>query len=306
PPSAHPLYPPEPQMQQRHRFLAPHPPGAATPPRRPLLEPAAENLYYEIVPEPPVYRPWPLDPPQPPAPPEYLAALNASYGVFQRPRPGPSAPTPPLWAVFEDGRVQYEPPEPVYVNVPFAGPAAGPEARGPCRGRASPPSSSSSASASPPLEGGHLRSRSDPGAARAALRRPPVPALPQKQRQGLRAAPGWAYRPPPVPGLYRQLLDVLPCGSTMLRFYRPAPPGWEPAAGCAPPFSAYPEPSARPPALLSPGLMDDYRLGPYPHYAERLPPQYGNVERKEGGPPPPACLAPNWTVRSEGQTRSYC
>ncbi|CAM4709566.1 unnamed protein product [Caretta caretta] len=306
PPSAAPPYPAEPQLHQRPRFLAPHPPSAAHPPQRPLLEPAAENLYYEIVPEPPVHRPWPLGPPQPPAPPEYLAALNASYGVFQRPRPGPSAPTPPLWAVFEDGRVHYEPPEPVYVNVPFAGPAGGPEAGGLCRGRASPPSSSSSASASPPLEGGHLRSRSDPGAARAALRCPPVPALPQKQRQGLRAAPGWAYRPPPVPGLYRQLLDVLPCGSTMLRFYRPAPPGWEPAAGCTTPFTAYAEPSPRPPALLSPSLMDGYRLGPCPPYSKRLPPQYGNVERKEGPPPPPTCLAPNWTVRSEGQTRSYC
>ncbi|XP_038239145.2 rho GTPase-activating protein 33 [Dermochelys coriacea] len=304
--SSAPPYPVEPQLHQRHRFLAPHPPSAATPPRRPVLEPTTENLYYEIVPEPPVYRPWPLGPPQPPAPPEYLAALNASYGVFQRPRPGPSAPTPPLWAVFEDGRVHYEPPEPVYVNVPFAGPAAGPEAGGHCRGRASPPSSSSSASASPLLEGGHLRSRSDPGAACAALRRPPVPALPQKQRQGLRAAPGWAYGPPPVPGLYRQLLDVLPCGSTMLRFYRPVPPGWEPAGACTTPFTAYAEPSPRPPALLSPSLMDGYRLGPCPPYAERLPPQYSNVERKEGPPPPPTCLASNWTVRSEGQTRSYC
>ncbi|XP_074927257.1 uncharacterized protein LOC142047536 [Chelonoidis abingdonii] len=251
-----------------------------------------------------MYQPWPLGPPHPLAPPEYLAALNASYGVFQQPRPDPSAPTPPLWAIFEEGRIRYEPPEPVYVNVPFAGPAAGPEAGGHRRGRASP--SSSSTSSSPPLEGGHLRSRSDPGAARAALRRPPVPALPQKQRQGLRAAPGWAYRPPAVPGLYRQLRDVLPCGSTMLRFYRPAPPGWEPAATCTPPFTAYVEPSPRPPALLSPGLVDGYRLGPYSPCAEHLPPQYGNVERKEGPPPPPTCLAPNWTVRSEGQTQSYC
>ncbi|XP_050786536.1 rho GTPase-activating protein 33 isoform X2 [Gopherus flavomarginatus] len=295
---------PEPQLHQRHHFLAPRPPGTATPPRRPLLEPAAENLYYEIVPEPPVYRPWPLGPPHPLAPPEYLAALNASYGVFQQPRPGPSAPTPPLWAIFEDGRVRYKPPEPVYVNVPFAGPAAGPEAGGHRRSRASP--SSSSTSSSPPLDGGHLRSRSDPGAARAALRRPPVPALPQKQRQGLQAAPGWAYRPPAVPGLYRQLLDVLPCGSTMLRFYRPAPPGWEPATACTPPFTTYAEPSPRPPALLSPDLVDSCRLGPYSPYAEHLPPQYGNVERKEGPPPPPTCLAPNWTVCSEGQTRSYC
>ncbi|XP_053867318.1 rho GTPase-activating protein 33 isoform X2 [Malaclemys terrapin pileata] len=306
PPCTAPPYPPEPQLHQRHHFLAPRPPGAATHPQRPLLEPAAENLYYEIVPEPPVYRPWPLGPPRLPAPRKYMATLNASYGVFQQPRPNPLAPTPPFWAIFEDGRVRYEPPEPIYVNVPFAGPPAGPEARGHRRSRATPPSSSSSASASPPPEGGHLRSRSEPGAARAALHRPPVPALPQKQRQGLRAAPGWAYGPPSVPGLYRQLLDVLPCGGTMLRFYRPAPPGWEPATGCTPPFTTYAEPSPRPPALLSPSLLDGYRLGPYSPYAERLPPQYGNVEKKEGPPPPPACLAPNWTVHSEGQTRSYC
>ncbi|XP_075763069.1 rho GTPase-activating protein 33 isoform X2 [Pelodiscus sinensis] len=301
-PYAAPPYPPEPQLHPRHRFPAPRPPSAATPPPRPLLEPAPENLYYEIVSEPPVYRPWPLRPPRPPAPPEYLSALNASYGVFQRPWPGLSAPAPPLRAIFEDGRVRYESPEPLYVNVPFAGPEGG----GCHRSRTSPHSSSSSASASPPPESGHQRSQSDPGAARATLCHPPVPALPQKQRQGPRGAPSWAYRPPPRPGLYHHLLDTLPCGGTMLRFYRPAPPGWELAAGCAPPFATYTEPPPRPPALLGPGLMDGYRLGPYPPYAERPPPQYGNVERKEGPPPTPGCLAPSWTVRSQGQTRSYC
>ncbi|XP_067398987.1 rho GTPase-activating protein 33 [Emydura macquarii macquarii] len=309
-PRTGPLGPPEPQLHQPHSFPAPRPLGAATPPRHPLLEATAENLYYEIVSEPPVYppRPWPLGPPRPPEPPEYLAALNASYGVFQRPWPGPSAPTPPLRAVFEDGRVRYElpeSPEPVYVNFPFVSAPAGPEAGGHHRD-ASPPSSSSSASASPSPEGGHQRSRSDPGAAPGRPPAPGQPALPQKQRLGPQLAPGWACGPRAMPGLYRQLLDVLPCSGTMLRFYRPMPPSWEPAAGYAPRFAAYDEPPPRPPALLSPCLMDSYRLGPDPPYAERPPPQYGNVERKEGPPQAPRGLAPTWTVRSEGQTRSYC
>ncbi|XP_074837278.1 rho GTPase-activating protein 33 isoform X2 [Carettochelys insculpta] len=276
PPCATPPYPPEPQLHPRHRFPAPRHPGGPPAPRRPLLELPPENLYYEIVSELPVYQPRP---PRPPAPPEYLAALNASYGVFQRPRPGPA---PPL-------RAAYNPPEPVYVNLPH-------------HSRASPPSASSSASASPPPEAGHQRSRSDPGAVRAALHCAPGPALPQKQRQGPRAAPGWAYGP--GPGLYPPLVDMLPCGGTVLRFCRPSPPGWEPATGCAPHFAAYTAP--RPPALLSPSLMDGYRLGPYPPYAERPPPHYSNVARKEGPPAAPACLAPTWTLHSEGQTRSYC
>uniref|UniRef100_A0A8C6XWM9 Rho GTPase activating protein 33 n=1 Tax=Naja naja TaxID=35670 RepID=A0A8C6XWM9_NAJNA len=140
-----------------------------------------ENLYYEIVGEPPAYpglaRPWPSCPP-----PEYLATFNASYGVFER--PWRQAHLPPaassLQPILKNSQLQIQsmPPavtrqEPIYVNVPFPEPSL------------------VSPTPSPPPEAAHPRSHSDPGAPQA-LPQPSRPPLPQKQNRAV-----WQfYRPP--------------------------------------------------------------------------------------------------------------
>uniref|UniRef100_A0A8C6XYN4 Rho GTPase activating protein 33 n=1 Tax=Naja naja TaxID=35670 RepID=A0A8C6XYN4_NAJNA len=131
-----------------------------------------ENLYYEIVGEPPAYpglaRPWPSCPP-----PEYLATFNASYGVFER--PWRQAHLPPaassLQPILKNSQLQIQsmPPavtrqEPIYVNVPFPEPSL------------------VSPTPSPPPEAAHPRSHSDPGAPQA-LPQPSRPPLPQKQNR---------------------------------------------------------------------------------------------------------------------------
>nr|XP_060639904.1 rho GTPase-activating protein 33 [Anolis sagrei ordinatus] len=237
-----------------------------------------ENLYYEIVGEPPAYpgmaRPWPSCPP-----PEYFATFNASYGVFERPWRQPYLPPAPssLQTILNNPRSHPQPmpptvtrQEPIYVNIPFPEPP------------------SITPTPSPPLEMAHPRSHSDPGAPQPLLHhsRPP---LPQKQKFG------WGC---PPTGQYRQFMDVLPCSRTLLQFYRP------PSACLGrPPYG--PEPIITydgPPAHLgnqaSASLSSLRKL-------EESPAQYGNVERREGSPS--GCyLGPSWTVYTEGQTHSYC
>ncbi|XP_061452849.1 rho GTPase-activating protein 33 isoform X2 [Rhineura floridana] len=245
-----------------------------TPP--PQLE--HENLYYEIVGEPPAYpgmaRPWPSCPP-----PEYLATFNASYGVFERPWRQPLLPPAPssLQPILKNPRMHPQPTppvatrqEPIYVNVPFPDPP------------------SITPTPSPPPEATHPRSHSDPGAAQP-LSHHPRPPLPQKQRLG------WGY---PPTGQYRQLMDVLPCSRTLLQFYRPPSACWGRPPYGPEPIITYDGPPARPGSQASAPPSSLQKL-------DESPQQYGNVERREGSPP--GCyLGPSWTVYTEGQTHSYC
>ncbi|KAJ7304162.1 hypothetical protein JRQ81_011692 [Phrynocephalus forsythii] len=273
-------YVPE-QLRHRGRFPVSSQAGInGTPPPAPPPPPQMEqeNLYYEIVGEPPAYpglvRPWPSCPP-----PEYLATFNASYGVFERPwrQPYPPAAPSSLQPLLKNARI---PPqqalsaatrqEPIYVNLPFPEPHA-----------VTPPPS-------PPLEATHPRSHSDPGAPQPPPH-PSRPPLPQKQRLG------WGY---PPPGQYHPLMDVLPCSRTVLQFYRPPSACWGRAPYGPEPIITYDGPPARPGSQAS---------APPPSLPtlDESPPQYGNVERRAGSPS--GCyLGPSWTVYTEGQTHSYC
>ncbi|KAM3829288.1 rho GTPase-activating protein 33 [Vipera latastei] len=234
-----------------------------------------ENLYYEIVGEPPAYpglaRPWPSCPP-----PEYLATFNASYGIFERPwrqgRLPPAASS--LQPILKNSQLQIQsmPPaatcqEPIYVNVPF------------------PERSSVSPVPSPPLEAAHPRSHSDPGAPQA-LSQPSRPPLPQKQKLA------WGYAPT---GQHRQLMDVLPCSRAVWQFYRPPSACWGHPSYSPEPIITYDTPAPRLGSQASAPLQK----------LDESSPQYGNVERREGSPS--GCyLGPSWTVYAEGQTHSYC
>uniref|UniRef100_A0A8C5REX0 Rho-GAP domain-containing protein n=1 Tax=Laticauda laticaudata TaxID=8630 RepID=A0A8C5REX0_LATLA len=234
-----------------------------------------ENLYYEIVGEPPAYpglaRPWPSCPP-----PEYLATFNASYGVFER--PWRQAHLPPaassLQPILKNSQLQIQsmPPavtrqEPIYVNVPFPEP------------------SFISPTPSPPPEAAHPRSHSDPGAPQA-LPQPSRPPLPQKQKLA------WGYTPS---GQHRQLMDVLPCSRAVWQFYRPPSACWGHPSYGPEPIITY---DSSAPHLGSQASAPLQKL-------DESSPQYGNVERREG--PPSGCyLGPSWTVYAEGQTHSYC
>ncbi|XP_062996915.1 rho GTPase-activating protein 33 [Elgaria multicarinata webbii] len=276
-------YLPERQFRHHGRFPASSPAGmnGVPPPPPPQLE--HENLYYEIVGDPPAYpglaRPWPSCPP-----PEYLATFNASYGVFERPWRPPSLPPGPssLQPILKSPRTRphLTPPaasqqEPIYVNVPFPEPA------------------SATPAPSPPPEAAHPRSLSDPGAAQPLpLPHHSRPPLPQKQRLG------WGY---PPARQYRQLMEALPCSRTVLQFYRP--PAAAPACWGRPPYGpepiiTYDGPPGRSESLASAPPSSLRKL-------DESPPQYGNVERREGSPS--GCyLGPSWTVYTEGQTHSYC
>ncbi|KAJ6663496.1 hypothetical protein lerEdw1_009575 [Lerista edwardsae] len=272
---------PDHQLQQHSRFPVPGRAGVnGTPP--PQLE--HENLYYEIVGEPPAYpgvaRPWPTCPP-----PEYLATFNASYGVFERPWRQPYLPPAPsssssLQPILKHSRAHHRPPpaavarqEPIYVNVPFPEPP------------------SATPTPSPPPEAVHPRSHSDPGAAQP-LAHPSRPPLPQKQRLG------WGH---PPTGQYRQLVDALPCSRTVLQLYRPPPACWGRPLYGPEPIITYDGPPARPGSQASAPPASLRKL----EECCPSPPQYGNVERREGSPP--GCyLGPSWTVYTEGQTHSYC
>ncbi|XP_053124352.1 rho GTPase-activating protein 33 isoform X2 [Hemicordylus capensis] len=276
---AFPPYLPDHPLRQHSRFPVSSRAGVNGTPPPPQLE--HENLYYEIVGEPPAYpgmaRPWPSCPP-----PEYLATFNASYGVFERPwrqaylPPAPSS----LQPILKNSRIHPQPPpvavsqqEPIYVNVPFPEPP------------------SVSPTSSPPPEAAHPRSHSDPGAAQplAHHSRPP---LPQKQRLG------WGY---PPTGQYRQLMDVLPCSRSVLQFYRPPPACWGRPPYGPEPIITYDGPPARPGSQASAPPSSLRKLDE----CCPSPPQYGNVERREGSPS--GCyLGPSWTVYTEGQTHSYC
>ncbi|XP_026535206.1 rho GTPase-activating protein 33-like [Notechis scutatus] len=235
-----------------------------------------ENLYYEIVGEPPAYpglaRPWPSCPP-----PEYLATFNASYGVFERPwRQAhlPPAASSSLQPILKNSQLQIQsmPPavtrqEPIYVNVPFPEP------------------SFVSPTPSPPPEAAHPRSHSDPGAPQA-LPQPSRPPLPQKQKLA------WGYTPS---GQHRQLMDVLPCSRAVWQFYRPPSACWGHPSYGPEPIITYDGPAPRSGSQASAPLQK----------LDESSPQYGNVERREG--PPSGCyLGPSWTVYAEGQTHSYC
>ncbi|KAH0631317.1 hypothetical protein JD844_005604, partial [Phrynosoma platyrhinos] len=271
PPTFQPFLP-----EHRHpgRFPVSHRGGVnGTPP--PQLE--HENLYYEIVGEPPAYpgmaRPWPSCPP-----PDYFATFNASYGVFERPWRQPFLPHTPAsqQPILKNPRAhpQSMPPavaqqEPIYVNVPFPEPP------------------SITPTPSPPPETAHPRSHSDPGAPQP-LSHHSRPPLPQKQRLG------WGY---PPTGKYCQLMDVLPCSRTVLQLYRPSSACWGRPSYGPEPIITYDGPPAHPGSQASAPLSSLRKL-------EESPPQYGNVERREGSP---GCyLGPSWTVYTEGQTHSYC
>lgn len=234
-----------------------------------------ENLYYEIVGEPPAYpglaRPWPSCPP-----PEYLATFNASYGVFERPWRQSHLPlaASSLQPILKNSQLQIQsmPPavtrqEPIYVNVPFPEP------------------SSVSPTPSPPPEAAHPRSHSDPGAPQA-LPQPSRPPLPQKQKLA------WGYTPS---GQHRQLMDVLPCSRAVWQFYRPPSACWGHPSYGPEPIITYDGPAPRSGSQASAPLQK----------LDETSPQYGNVERREGSPS--GCyLGPSWTVYAEGQTHSYC
>lgn len=271
-------YLPDHQLRHNSRFPVSSRAGVnGTPP--PQVD--HENLYYEIAGEPPAYpgmaRPWPPYPP-----PEYLATFNASYGVFERPWRQPYLPAAPssLQPILKNSRAHSQPmppavtrQEPIYVNVPFPEPP------------------SIIPAPSPPPEASHPRSHSDPGAAQplAHHNRPP---LPQKQRLG------WGY---PSTGQYRQLMDVLPCSRTVWQFYRPSPSCWGRPPYGPEPIITYDGPPARPGSQASAPPSSLRKLDE----CCPSPPQYGNVERREGSPP--GCyLGPSWTVYTEGQTHSYC
>ncbi|XP_042296143.1 rho GTPase-activating protein 33 isoform X2 [Sceloporus undulatus] len=263
-----------PEHRHHGRFpVSPRSGVNGTPP--PQLE--HENLYYEIVGEPPAYpgmaRPWPSCPP-----PDYFATFNASYGVFERPWRQPFLPPPPAshQHMLKNPRAHPQPTppsvaqqEPIYVNVPFPEP------------------SSIAPVPSPPPETAHPRSHSDPGAPQP-LSHHSRPPLPQKQRLG------WGY---PPTGKYCQLMDVLPCSRTVLQLYRPSSACWGRPSYGPEPIITYDGPAAHPGSQASAPLSSLRKL-------EESPPQYGNVERREGSP---GCyLGPSWTVYTEGQTHSYC
>lgn len=277
---AFPAYLPEHPLQQHSRFPVSGRAGLnRTPP--PALE--HENLYYEIVGEPPAYpgvaRPWPSCPP-----PADLATFHASYGVFERPWRQPCLPPAAcsLQPTLTGSRAHPHPvtpavprQEPIYVNVPF------PE-----------PPSATPAPSPPPPATVHPRSHSDPGAAQP-LSHHSRPPLPQKQRLG------WGH--PSPAGKYRQLMDALPCSRTVLQLYRPPPACWGRPPYGPEPIITYDGPPARPGSQASapPGSLRKLEE------CCASPAQYGNVERREGSPP--GCyLGPSWTVYTEGQTHSYC
>lgn len=234
-----------------------------------------ENLYYEIVGEPPAYpglaRPWPSCPP-----PEYLATFNASYGVFERPWRQTHLPpaASSLQPILKNSQLQIQsmPPavtrqEPIYVNVPFPEPSL------------------VSPTPSPPPEASHPRSHSDPGAPQA-LPQPSRPPLPQKQKLA------WGYTPS---GQHRQLMDVLPCSRAVWQFYRPPSACWGHPSYGPEPIITYDGPTPHVGSQASAPLQK----------LDESSPQYGNVERREGSPS--GCyLGPSWTVYAEGQTHSYC
>nr|XP_033818407.1 rho GTPase-activating protein 33 isoform X3 [Geotrypetes seraphini]XP_033818409.1 rho GTPase-activating protein 33 isoform X3 [Geotrypetes seraphini]XP_033818410.1 rho GTPase-activating protein 33 isoform X3 [Geotrypetes seraphini]XP_033818411.1 rho GTPase-activating protein 33 isoform X3 [Geotrypetes seraphini] len=179
-------------------------------------------------------------------------------------------------------------------------------------------------------------------------------------------------RPPPT-GLYKQKYDVLPCGNTVLKFYRPPPSYWDPPSYHPPatnhnsliPAVEYDAPiitydphfetgtaqhnfshrSKAPQLGTRPGDMNGKILQerqamtdrivrhqslkgqytPYQLYGSHpnpntttVEPQYRNIDQAEGPlivPPNMGYSSPlrkasyltsNWTVNSEGQTRSYC
>ncbi|XP_007430617.1 rho GTPase-activating protein 33 [Python bivittatus] len=234
-----------------------------------------ENLYYEIVGEPPAYpglaRPWPSCPP-----PEYLATFNASYGIFGRPWRQPQLPPAPssLQPILKNSQLQIQSmspavtrQEPIYVNVPFPEPPL------------------VSPTPSPPPEAAHPRSHSDPGATQA-LSQPSRPPLPQKQKLG------WGYAPS---GQYRQLMDVLPCSRAVWQFYRPPSACWGHPPYGPEPIITYDGPATRLGSQTSAPLQK----------LDESSPQYGNVERREGSSSG-GYLGPSWTVYAEGQTHSYC
>uniref|UniRef100_A0A8D0DI57 Rho GTPase-activating protein 33 n=1 Tax=Salvator merianae TaxID=96440 RepID=A0A8D0DI57_SALMN len=274
-PPAFQTYLPDHQLRHHSRFPSSSRVGInGTPP--PQLE--HENLYYEIGGEPPAYpglaRPWPSCPP-----PEYLATFNASYGVFERPWRQHYLPpsSSSLQPIMKSSRMHSQPmppagtqQEPIYVNVPFPEPPT------------------DTPTSSPPPEAAHPRSHSDPGAAQS-LAHHSRPPLPQKQRIG------WGY---PPTGQYHQLMDVLPCSRTVLQFYRPPPACWGRPPYGPEPIITYDGPPTLPGSQASapPSSLQK---------REESPPQYGNVEKREGSPP--GCyLGPSWTVYTEGQTHSYC
>ncbi|XP_044291199.1 LOW QUALITY PROTEIN: rho GTPase-activating protein 33 [Varanus komodoensis] len=274
-PPASQSYLPDHPLRHHGRFPASSQAGLnGTPP--PQLE--HENLYYEIVGEPPAYpglaRPWPACPP-----PEYLATFNAAYGVFERPWRQPALPPGPsaLQPILKTPRAHSQPTppaaprqEPIYVNVPF------------------PEAPSVSPAPSPPPEAAHPRSHSDPGAAQPVPHhcRPP---LPQKQRLG------WGC---PPAGQYRQLVEALPCSRALLQLYRPPAACWGRPPYGPEPIVTYDGPAARPGSVAAGPASSLRKL-------DESPPQYGNVERREGSPS--GCyLGPSWTVYTEGQTHSYC
>ncbi|CAI5781354.1 GTPase-activating 33 isoform X2 [Podarcis lilfordi] len=275
-PPAFQAYLPDHQLRHHGRFPASSRVGVNGTPPPPQLE--HENLYYEIVGEPPAYpglaRPWPSCPP-----PEYLATFNASYGVFERPWRQPLLPPAPssLQPILKNPRAHAQPTppvtarqEPIYVNIPFPEPPS-----------TTPPPS-------PPPEAAHPRSHSDPGAPQP-LSHHSRPPLPQKQRLG------WGY---PATGQYRHLMDALPCSRTLLQLYRPPPACWGRSPYGPEPIITYDGPPARPGSQASAPASSLRKL-------EESPPQYGNVERREGSPS--GCyLGPSWTVYTEGQTHSYC
>ncbi|XP_077788200.1 rho GTPase-activating protein 33 isoform X1 [Podarcis muralis] len=275
-PPAFQAYLPDHQLRHHGRFPASSRVGVNGTPPPPQLE--HENLYYEIVGEPPAYpglaRPWPSCPP-----PEYLATFNASYGVFERPWRQPLLPPAPssLQPILKNPRAHAQPTppmtarqEPIYVNIPFPEPPS-----------TTPPPS-------PPPEAAHPRSHSDPGAPQP-LSHHSRPPLPQKQRLG------WGY---PATGQYRHLMDALPCSRTLLQLYRPPPACWGRSPYGPEPIITYDGPPARPGSQASAPASSLRKL-------DESPPQYGNVERREGSPS--GCyLGPSWTVYTEGQTHSYC
>ncbi|KAM6967546.1 rho GTPase-activating protein 33 [Aplochiton taeniatus] len=120
-------------------------------------------------------------------------------------------------------------------------------------------------------------------------------------------------------GQYRQAFDVMPSGDQVLRFHRASDPG-APQDGNNPypPRQAYqeppypqPHPSASPSAAMAALSLGGPRSYQYPTTPRRDlvpdPPLMPTALQNQRGLARQGSLpGPNWTIHSEGQTRSYC